>query len=141
MFSRILVGVDGSSPSQRAFAVALDLAKHYRAPLHVCSVIEDVPKYDGESIADVDATVDRARKALDRVYESLAADAKREKVRLVRHVVPGHPVEGIVQLAEKEGIECIVLGGLGHSRVLRRAAGGTGTQVAYHAHCSVLIVR
>jgi len=141
MFSRILVGVDGSSPSQRAFAVALDLAKHYRAPLHVCSVIEDVPKYDGESIADVDATVDRARKALDRVYESLAADAKREKVRLVRHVVPGHPVEGIVQLAEKEGIECIVLGGLGHSRVLRRAAGGTGTQVAHHAHCSVLIVR
>ena len=141
MFSRFLVGVDGSSPSQRAFAVALDLAKHYRAPLHVGSVIEDVPKYDGESIADVDATVDRARKALDHVYESLAADAKREKVRLVRHVVPGHPVEGIVQLAEQEGIECIVLGGLGHSRVLRRAAGGTGTQVAYHAHCSVLIVR
>ncbi len=74
MFSKILVGVDGSSPSQRAFAVALDLAKHYRAPLHVCSVIEDVPKYDGESIADVDEAVERAQKAFDRVYESLAGN-------------------------------------------------------------------
>jgi nucleotide-binding universal stress UspA family protein len=62
MFSKIFVGVDGSPPRRRAFAVALDLAKHYRAPLHVCSVIEDVPKYDGESIADVDEAMERAPK-------------------------------------------------------------------------------
>jgi nucleotide-binding universal stress UspA family protein len=141
MFSRILVGVDGSDPSRRAFAVALDLAKHYRAQLHVCSVIEDVPHYDGESIADVDEVIARARKVFDEMHQSLTAEAKREKVKLLPHVVPGHPVEAIVHVAEQEAVECIVLGGLGHSRVLRRASGGTGTQVAYHARCSVLIVR
>jgi len=141
MFSRILVGVDGSDPSNRAFAVALDLARHYRAQLHVCSVIEELPRYSGETIAEVDEVIDHAQKIFDELHRSLGAEAKRERVKLIRHIVPGHPVEAIVHLAEKEAIECIVLGGLGHSRILRRASGGTGTQVAYHAHCSVLIVR
>jgi nucleotide-binding universal stress UspA family protein len=141
MFSKILVGVDGSEASRKAFAVALDLSKHYRAELHVCSVIEDLPRYNGVTLDEVDELVARGQAVFKVIHEELAAQAKQLKVTLRPHVVPGHPVEALVVLAEKEAIECIVLGGLGHSRILRRASGGTGTQVAYHARCSVLIVR
>ncbi len=136
-----MVGVDGSEASLRAFAVALDLAKHYRAQLHVCSVIEDLQRYNGETLAEVDDVVARGRAVFKALHEELAAKAKNQKLKLSLHVVTGHPVEALVLLAEKEAIECIVLGGLGHSRILRRTSGGTGTQVAYHARCSVLVVR
>jgi nucleotide-binding universal stress UspA family protein len=141
MFSKILVGVDGSDASRRAFAVALDLSKHYRAQLHVCSVIEDLQRYNGETLAEVDDVVARGRAVFKALHQELAGEAKQSRVKLVPHIVPGHPVEALVVLAEKEAIECIVLGGLGHSRILRRTSGGTGTQVAYHARCSVLVVR
>lgn len=141
MFSKILVGVDGSEASRKAFTVALDLSKHYRAQLHVCSVIEDLPRYNGETLAEVDDVVARGRTVFKAIHQELAAQAKQQKLTFIPHVVAGHPVEALVVRAEKEAIECIVLGGLGHSRILRRASGGTGTQVAYHARCSVLIVR
>ena len=141
MFSRIMVAVDGSAASRKAFSVAVDLSKHYRAQLHVCSVIEDLPGYNDEMLAEVDDAVERGRAAFKGIHEELAAEARKQKVKFIPHVVPGHPVEALVILAEKEAIECIVLGGLGHSRFLRRPSGGTGTQVVYHARCSVLVVR
>lgn len=141
MFSKILVGVNGSEASRKAFTVALDLSKHYRAELHVCSVIEDLPRYNGETLAEVDDVVARGRAIFKDIHEELAVQAKQQRVRLVPHVVAGHPVEALIILSEKEAIECIVLGGLGSSRFLRRTSGGTGTQVVYHARCSVLVVR
>lgn len=57
------------------------------------------------------------------------------------HILTGHPVEVVVRLAAEIQANCIVLGALGHSHILPRLSGGTGTQIAYHAPCSVLIVR
>ena len=165
MFTRVLVGVDGSEPSKQAFHVALDLVKAQHGELHVVSVIEDLPQYAEALMDEVDerreqeakqlqsvqndlakteglrAPTRHARRHFELLQEPLARTAVGQGVKVVEHILTGHPVEVIVRLATEIGANCIVLGALGHSHILRRLSGGTGTQIAYHAPCSVLIVR
>lgn len=136
----ILVAFDGSPGGQHAFAVALDLASKYRAALHVCSVIEALPRY-AETMSAIDDTVDRGRAHFELLQRPLLDEAICVGVGITGHIQPGHPVETIVDVADQVRADCIVVGGLGHSRILHRTSGGTGAQVAYHARCSVLIAR
>ncbi len=165
MFTKVLVGVDGSEASKQAFHVALDLVKTHRGELHIVSCIEDLPQYAEMLMDEVDerreqeekqlqavqdqlakseglrAPTRHARRHFELVQEPLARTALGQGVKLVEHILAGHPVEVIVRLATELKANCIVLGALGHSHILRRLSGGTGTQIAYHAPCSVLIVR
>jgi nucleotide-binding universal stress UspA family protein len=141
MYHKILVAFDGSDGSTRAFAAALDLAVHNGHELCLVSVIEDLPRYAEESISDIDEAMDHARKHFEVLLDGAEQEATAKGVRVIQYVLAGHAVETIVELAERENADLIVIGGLGHSRILRRASGGTGSQITYHAPCSVLVVR
>jgi nucleotide-binding universal stress UspA family protein len=141
MFNKILVGYEGSDACTRAFAVALDLAKRYGSELHVCSVIEDLPRYAEETISEVTDLMSHAHKHYYVLHEELEKRATHDGVTFRRHVIAGHVVEALIHLASQENVDCLILGGVGRSKILHRAAGGTGTRIAYHAPCSVLIVR
>jgi nucleotide-binding universal stress UspA family protein len=141
MYRKILVAFDGSDGSNRAFAAALDLAAHNGHEVCLVSVIEDLPRYAEESLGDVDEALEHARRHFEALLDAAEGKAKALGVRVVRHVLAGHPVETIVELAERENADLIVIGGLGHSHILRRVSGGTGSQITYHAHCSVLVIR
>jgi len=140
-FERILLAFDGSDPSGRAFATALELAKRFEGELHLCSVIENLPRYAEESIDDVDEIAEHARLHFQLAQRPLLERAAQEGIKAESHILPGHAVETVVQLAEQEKMSAIVVGGLGRSHVLRRIGGGTGTQIAYHAPCTVIVVR
>lgn len=141
MFARILVGYEGSDACNRAFTAALDLAKHYQSQLHVCSVIEDLPRYAEETMSEITDMSRRAHVHYSLQHDDLEKQAQAAGIKLTRHVLPGHVVETLIDLAAAQKIECIILGGMGHSKILKRAGGGTGTQIAYHSPCSVFIVR
>ena len=60
----------------------------------------------------------------------------------IKHtVVHGHIGHSIVEAAEKEGADIIVMGATGHSGVSRILLGSVSHYVATHAPCSVLIAR
>lgn len=90
---------------------------------------------------DVDELAEHAQQHFELVQKPLLQQAEREGVKVTSHIMPGHVVETIVHLAEQEKVSAIVVGGLGRSHVLRRVGGGTGTQIAYHAPCTVVVVR
>ena len=140
-FERILVALDGSDPSGRAFGVALEMAKGFGGELHLCSVIENLPRYAEETMNEVDELAEHARQHFELVQKPLLQRAEREGVKVTSHIMPGHVVETIVHLAQQEKASAIVVGGLGRSHVLHRVGGGTGTQIAYHAPCTVVVVR
>ncbi len=140
-FERLLVAFDGSDASGQAFNLALEMAKGFDGELLVASVIEYLPRYAEETIGDVDETAEHARQHFEWAQTLLRQQAERAGVKMTSYIIPGHAVETIVHLAEKEKASAIVVGGLGHSRFLRRIAGGTGTQIAYHAPCTVIVVR
>ncbi|MEW6742222.1 MAG: universal stress protein [Planctomycetota bacterium] len=141
MFKKILLAYDGSEGSTHALEIAVDLAAHDGHEICLLSVIENLPRYAEETINDVDEMLEQARQHFEHLQEVASAIAARRGVTVTRHVEPGHVVETVVRLAEREKVDLIVIGGLGHSRMFRRTTGGTGSQITYHAHCSVLVVR
>lgn len=139
MFNKILAAIDGSPASEKVLAAAVDLASHYQAELIALSVAE-VP----EVVAMVDE-VDEMRQSADdyfrKIGEAAVAYARSRGVTLRSVVVRGHAANEIIRFAEAEGVNLIVLGRQGHSRVTRFFLGSTTDRVSEHCHCTVMIVK
>jgi nucleotide-binding universal stress UspA family protein len=139
MFSKILVAIDGSPPSEKALAAAVDLAANYRAELTALGVAE-IP----EVVGMVDE-VDEMRQGTEALFRQIceaAVNYARSRGVVIRSVVlRGHAADAIVRYAESEGIDLIVLGQHGHSRIARFLLGSTSDRVGEHSPCSVMIVK
>ncbi len=139
MFNKILVAIDGSPNSEKALATGVDLAAHYQAELLSLSVAE-MP----EVVAMVDE-VDEIRQSADaffrKISEAAVEYAKSRGVALRSVVVRGHAAEEILRFAENEGVNLIVLGRQGHSRIARFFLGSTTDRVSEHCRTAVMIVK
>ena len=139
MFHKILVAHDGSEGAHKAMAVAIDLAKHYGAEIHLISVIEELPKY----AATLDEVKEVHAEAL-RHYQAIQAEACQQAegrgVKAYDKVVPGHEVETIVQYAEQEHCDLLVVGRQGHSARWLKHLGSTSSQLTFYAPCTVMVV-
>ncbi len=139
MFNKILAAIDGSPISEKVLAAAVDLAGHYQAELIALSVAE-VP----EVVAMVDE-VDELRQSADDYFRGIGEAAveygRSRGVRLRNVVLRGHAANEIIRFAEAEGVNLIVLGRQGHSRVTRFFLGSTTDRVSEHCHCTVMIVK
>jgi nucleotide-binding universal stress UspA family protein len=138
-FSRILVAVDGSDGSQRAFDKALELAGLTGATLLALAVEGPLPAY-----AATIGEVDEVKREKDVFFERLLADVRARAedagVPVEVELHPGHAAELIVHHARERGADLVVLGHRGH--FLRdRMLGSTADRVAQHADCPVMIVR
>ena len=111
MFKRILNANDGSGPAFKALALALDLARQNNSELHMASVEEVV------SFPELIAEVENERHAADRRYKNVLKRAKamaaEKDVKLQTHVLVGHPVRSIVDLAVELDADLLVIGATG----------------------------
>src|SRR5262249_31134365 len=127
MFQKILVAIDGSQASEKALAAAVDLAAHYQADLTALSVAE-LPAV----VAMVDE-VDEIRQSTEahfrKIGEAAVAYARSRGVALRSVVVRGHAADAIVRYAETEGVNLVVIGQHGHSRITRFFLGSTSDRV------------
>jgi nucleotide-binding universal stress UspA family protein len=131
---RILVAYDGSESAKRALAEAAKLADG--EPVSVVSVTEPLPR--SGPAAGMLAPEEPEQRARDLEEAGrLLADAGVEATIVERE---GDPATRIVDEAEREHAELIVMGtrGLGSGRKL--PAGSVGDEVLRHAPCKVLVV-
>ncbi len=138
-FERILVAIDGSEPSNRAFAKALELAEVTRAHLTALAIEGPLPAY-----AATVGEVDEVKREKDQFFSALAARAREQAdhfgIELDVALRAGHAAEVISHFAEAGGYDLVVLGHRGH--FLRdHLLGSTADRVAEHAPCPVMIVR
>jgi nucleotide-binding universal stress UspA family protein len=138
-FKRILVAIDGSDCSDRAFAKALELAALAHAHVTALAVEGPLPAY-----AATVGEVDEVRREKDIYFNALALRARKQAeefgVDLEVEVRPGHAAELISQVATEGAYDLVVLGRRGH--FLRdHLLGSTADRVAEHAPCPVMIVR
>ena len=134
---RILLAYDGSESANRALEKAAELAEGDGRGMTVVSVAEtfDLGRA-GSRIVPEDEDQERKRELADTV-ERLSA--RGVKVRAVER--KGDPAAMIVDEAEKEHTELIVVGTRGLSAAKRMVLGSVSTAVVQHAPCSVLVVR
>jgi nucleotide-binding universal stress UspA family protein len=139
MFDKILVAIDGSPGSEKALPAAVDLAEHYRAELLAIGVAE-VPEVVG-MVDEVDELRRGAEAHFRQIGEAAVEFARSRGVVLRSFVVRGHAADAIVRFAESEGVDLVVIGPHGHSRITRFFLGSTSDRVSEHCHCSVMIVK
>ena len=79
---------------------------------------------------DVDATLEEAAKSLHAVG-----------VKVEIHAREGDPADAILDVAEEESADLIVVGNKGMTGAKRFLLGSVPNKVSHHAPCSVMIIR
>jgi nucleotide-binding universal stress UspA family protein len=145
MYSSIVVGTDGSETATEAVRQAIDLAKAVGGKLQIVSAYEpvsnqriraetrDVPK-DAEWMInpreDVEATLKEAREQAEEAGVAVETFARQ-----------GDPADAILDVAEEQGSDLIVVGNKGMTGAKRFLLGSVPNKVSHHAPSSVLIIR
>jgi nucleotide-binding universal stress UspA family protein len=145
VFTRIVVGTDGSETAAEAVRQAADLAKLSGAQLNIVSAYEPVSKrrVEGEQLdapADVQHEIG-PREDVNLVLDAAAAAAKKAGLEVQTHPVEGNPGDAILTVAEETGADLIVVGNKGMTGARRFLLGSVPNNVSHHAPCSVMIVR
>ena len=139
MFDNILIANDGSDGAARALSKAIGLSKQTGADLHMICV-EEMPRFP----TSVDEVVEEQTEQGHR-YEPVIARAtaqpQAEGVILRPHVLPGHAVPTICEFVERERIDLLVVGYMGHAALYNRLIGSTTDRLVEHAACTVLVVK
>jgi nucleotide-binding universal stress UspA family protein len=145
LFTRIVVGTDGSETAGQAVSQAAGLAKLTGAKLDIVSAYEPVSsKRTGREQLDAPADVQYQlgpREDVNIVLEAAAATAKSEGLEVQTHAVAADPAEAIISVAEETSADLIVVGNKGMSGARRFLLGSVPNKVSHHAPCSVIIVR
>jgi nucleotide-binding universal stress UspA family protein len=145
LFTRIVVGTDGSETAQGAVDQAIELARLSGAELHIVSAYQPVPgrRVQGEQLeapADVQHEIG-PREDVNLVLEAAAAAARKEGIEVQTHPVEADPADAILNVAEKVTADLIVVGNKGMTGARRYLLGSVPNNVSHHAPCSVIIVR
>jgi nucleotide-binding universal stress UspA family protein len=145
VFTRIVVGTDGSDTAGEAVRQAIDLAKLSGASLSIVSAYDPVPKRQLES-EKLDAPADvqyeiGPREDVNLVLDAAAATAKKEGLDVQTHPVEDDPADAILNVAEETNADLIVVGNKGMAGARRFLLGSVPNNVSHHAPCSVIIVR
>lgn len=145
MFSRILVGTDGSETAAEAVRQARELAKLSGATLSLVSAFSPVPERKvkdqlREAPADVQYEIG-PREDVNLILDAAAAEARKDGLEVQTHPVEGDPGEAILNVAEETGADLIVVGNKGMTGARRFLLGSVPNNISHHAPCSVMIVR
>jgi len=145
LFTRIVVGTDGSETAAEAVRQAIDLAKLSGATLSIVSAYAPVSgrRVSGEqreAPADVQYEIG-PREDVNLVLDAAAAEAKKEGIEVQTHPVEADPADAILNVAEEVKADLIVVGNKGMKGARRYLLGSVPNNVSHHATCSVIIVR
>jgi nucleotide-binding universal stress UspA family protein len=140
----IIVGTDGSDRAELAVDRAGELARLLGVKLHVVSCYGKTSDGMGMAAAaavgvpmagnEQDEARTRAQHCVDRAQQRLA----RIGVETETHVWPDEPADALVQIADEQDAQMIVIGNRGMTGA-RRVLGSVPNRVSHHAHCDVLI--
>jgi nucleotide-binding universal stress UspA family protein len=137
MFRNILVAVDGSTSSNDALTVAIDLAQKYNASiclvhafLHVSDLL-GAPHY--EQLLEARSETGAA------ILES-ARTQVGDLVPVETQLIEGPPAPAILRVAEEDGFDLVVMGSRGHGQIAGLLLGSVSNIVAQRANCPVMIV-
>lgn len=134
---KILYPTDFSEAGREALALATTLAKETGATLIVAHVEEPPMAYGGGELYYGVDQVDHAQ-----LKQSLAAVAPADPaVRCVHKLLMGDPAESIIQLAETEQADFIVMGTHGRRGLTRLLMGSVAEAVVRGAKCPVITVK
>ena len=141
---KILVGLDGSPQGSSAARVATRIAKRTGADLTLLHILPlPVAMIGGEPYPLSEEEVARTRRAGEKLLEEEAGRAEAAGVRAKKALLERRDsvVKAILDYAEKQEIDLIVVGTRGLGGLKSALLGSVASGLAEYSHCSVLVVR
>jgi len=145
MFGSIVVGTDGSETAGEAVRQTTDLAKSVGAQVHLVSAFEPVSNQRQreerrEAPKDMEWMVN-PRSDVDATLRQAAEGIEGQGVSVESYSREGDPADAILDVAEEQNADLIVVGNKGMSGAKRFLLGSVPNKVSHHAPCSVMIIR
>ncbi len=147
-FPKILVGIDGSEASIDASRYAIVIAKKYNSRLtalfvhhmhgirSVSSTFITAPTYGVEGFEE-------EKRAAQEWLDRIRLEGQGEGIDIGTKIIEGSTsVEAtIVDYAEREGVDLIVIGTRGRTGFKRLLLGSVALGVVTYSHCPVMVVK
>lgn len=146
MFKHILLATDGSTASEHAAQLAVGLARTHGARLTAVYVVDPYPYIGVGELnpmgfqAYMSAAQQQAAQAHAQI-EELCKQGGTPVALQARLVEDVGAASGIVQTAETEGADLVVLGSHGRSGIARLMLGSVSTKVVAESKVPVLVSR
>jgi nucleotide-binding universal stress UspA family protein len=138
-FGRILVGVNGTSESERATAVAISLAKSLQAHLIVFGVIAPLnAETQAEGVGLDEAS--QARADLEAQVRAAGVKAVGLAIDVATEIVEGDPEKEIEHKIEEASVDLVVVGHRDISRIRHWLEGSTSEDLIRNSRTSILVV-
>ena len=138
---KILVPYDGSEQAQQAVKRAAHIARLQGATLMLLMVVDLNEEVAAFERVNVDGYMPAELK--EGAYKEIAKIQREmpEDIHVNSMVELGSPAETIVETAEDEGYDLVVMGSRGLGRFEGFLMGSVSQYVLQHVHCPVLVVR
>jgi nucleotide-binding universal stress UspA family protein len=145
---KILCPVDFSEPSDAAVRTAVELAKRYSASILLAHAINEIdpapsPSYtlDSHVMEQIPLLMGQMTDNAHRAMQVLINNQIESGMPADRRVLVGEPARSIVQLAEDEQVDLIVMATHGRSGIKGLFFGSVAEKVVRSAACPVLTIR
>jgi nucleotide-binding universal stress UspA family protein len=151
MFSKILVGIDGSEYSRNAVNYALDLAAKDGSELFLLAIVPSkVHHGDSSGVFGMvsPSYFDEYKKEAEKWFEEIINHINKEttidtstKVKSEVITTPFSTPASILNYAEERDVDLIVIGTRGNSGLKKMLLGSVASDVVTYSYCPVLVVK
>jgi nucleotide-binding universal stress UspA family protein len=136
MLSKILVGIDGSDYSDKAFEYAIFLASRSKSNLLIVNVLEEY----GNVGYSISKELEQQSKELLEMYRLKAEKSNLSSLSTIQ--LRGISAAGqILELADTKGVDTIVIGSRGPHEIKEFLLGSTTYKIVHNAKCTVVIAK
>lgn len=150
-FTKILVCVDGSESSMKAADYAVMLAEQNDAPVIALNVIvsylgyaRSAPAFGLVAPSAMNDLIEKSKQEAQGWFESIGKKAATKSIKLLTEVVAASTtsaVPAIVDYADRNKVDLIVVGTRGRSGFTKLLLGSVASGVVTYASCPVMVIK
>ena len=143
LFNNILVPFDLSSPSNKAFQVALDLAQKYESKITLITCVEGDAWHHKFYDASADSQLLKKQTKVAKKYmEKLEETANKVGVKIKLQILKSNSVvKDIVTFAKSRKMDLIVMSSHGRTGLDKLILGSVANGVIQRTNCPVLLIK
>jgi nucleotide-binding universal stress UspA family protein len=145
LIGSMVVGTDGSDTASEAVRQAAELAQRLDAKVHLVSAYEPVSegrlREERQQVPGDLQWMVNPREDVNDTLASAAQGFQDAGVQVETHAREGDPADAILDVAEEQEADLIIVGNKGMTGAKRFLLGSVPNKVSHHAPCSVMIIR
>jgi nucleotide-binding universal stress UspA family protein len=151
LFSKILVPIDGSEPSFHAAHIASNIANKFNSEIIILYVVVSPSKSEYANLTglvtpkQIDTIIENAKEESKNWFKRIEDMVKEENPNIkvsTKVILTGVAVYvEVIEYAQQESIDLIVIGTRGRSGFRKLLLGSTASGVVTYSNCPVLVTK